>query len=140
MIDNHFNKIDSNNVFTTEAHFIYLPNAYLEKSTFKSKSSLMCPVFKVQPFKLEDRPPLVTDFEILIMEKIVNQAPKAELPLKLDSEVGLMYDYSTYNIQCHILNMYWMVFAFRYNNLGFQGSLPKSFRGKLMTILYFITT
>jgi hypothetical protein len=106
MTDNYFNKMDSNNVFTTEAHLIYLPNKYLNKSTLNSASSLVCPVYKGKPFKLEDRPPLLTDTEITLMEKIVNGSDKVQDDLVSPKDVILLYDffrslfvvYATYNI------------------------------------------
>lgn len=86
-------------MFTTEAHFIYLPKKYLHKSTLSSKSSHTCPVYKLEPFKLEDRPPLITDIEISLLEAIVNSNQylrKDQTPdsgRKLDLDVTLMYDF-----------------------------------------------
>ena len=95
-----------------------------------SSSTLTCSIYKPTPFKLEDRPPLLTDKEITFIESLVNQAHKSakgEAPIPeqdINSEVTFMYDflgklfffYATYHV-C-LISLYF-VLVFGYNTLGF---------------------
>ena len=77
-----------------------------------SSSSLTCKAYKREAFKLEDRPPLLTNKEISFIESIVNHSgkgPKAETPratYEPETEAVIMYEfigklfvfYATYNV------------------------------------------
>jgi hypothetical protein len=76
----------------------------------------VCPVYKGKPFKLDDRPPLLTDIEISYLETIVNGSFKSG-QVQVDSipkKAVVLYDflrsffavYVTYNVCRNRMDVY----------------------------------